>query len=58
MKSKSTYTGLTRGRKNANKNVFNNACRLVTDSPQNFAASRFFLNFQVKVQRKADGKIH
>ncbi len=52
MESKKSPTRLTRERKDADKKVINNASRPVTDAPQNFASSRFYLNFEIKVERK------
>ena len=58
MESKKLITRLTRGRKVAHKKVLNNASRLVTDAPQNFASSRFFLNYEIKVDRQFTHTLH
>ena len=50
METKKSQLSLTRERKDADKKVLNNASRPVTDTPQNFASSRFYLNFEIKVQ--------
>ncbi len=58
MESKKSLVSLTRGRKDADNKVLENASRLVTDTPQNFTSSRFSLNLDIKVQRESRSTIN